>query len=353
MTDLPASDLDPPLAGRLAALALGHVGREFPNKLDHVLDGAGDLLSPRALHPVFFGSFDWHSCVHAFWMLAHLRRRFPNMAEAAAIDALFDARLVPGLVAVELAYLRRPAARGFERTYGWAWLLRLQSELLRDGGADGRRRAGALAPLAREFAERLRGFLPLATFPIRAGTHANSAFALLLALDYARLCKDEALAALIAERAETWFAGDRDCQAWEPGGDDFLSPALIEAALMQSVRPAATFAPWLAGFLPRIGQRLPESLHVPATVSDRTDGKIAHLDGLNLSRAWCWRRLARALPAGEARDAAEQAARLHLQAGLPHVAGHYAGEHWLATYAVLALSPDGDDAQIGAGPTHA
>ena len=173
--------LTAPFADRLAAIALGHVSREYPNKLDHVLNGPEDLRSPRGLHPAFFGSFDWHSCVHAFWMLARLLRRFPAMGQAPAIRALFDARLTDATIAVERAYLDRPLSRGFERPYGWAWLLKLAAEL--EGLEDGRW-ARALRPLAAAFADRFRDFLPRADYPVRGGAHANTAFALALAADF-------------------------------------------------------------------------------------------------------------------------------------------------------------------------
>lgn len=343
MADAPdrpgAAALTPALASRLAGLALSHVTREYPNKLDHVLAGPGDVLGPRALHPVFYGSFDWHSCVHGYWLLATLLRRVPGLPQAGAVRALFDAHLTPDRVAGEVAYLARPSARGFERPYGWAWLLALAAELGRHEADDGRRWAAALRPLADAFAERFRAFLPLATYPVRAGTHVNTAFALALALEWADGAGDDALGALLRGKARAWYAGDRDCPAWEPGGDDFLSPALVEAECMRRALPPAEFAAWLDGFLPRLAAGEPAALFAPAEVSDRTDGKIAHLDGLNLSRAWCWRALAGALGPGDPRrEIALGAAERHLAAALPHVAGDYMGEHWLATFALLALT---------------
>jgi len=319
-------------ADRMALIALGHVGREYPSKLDHVLLSDADAATPRALHPIFFGSFDWHSCVHAYWMLARLRRRFPAMAAAARIDALFRANLTPENVAGELAYLSRPHSRGFERPYGWAWLLMLAAELSRDGMST------PIAPLAAAFAERFVAHLPKATYPVRAGTHANTALALILALDYARICRQAALGGAVESAARRYFADDADCQAWEPSGEDFLSSALTEAHCMRCILPADEFDAWLSGFLPRLAAGEPATLFRPATVSDRSDGRIVHLDGLNLSRAWSWRRIAEALPNADPRRTIAQAtATNHLAAGLPHVAGDYMGEHWLATYAVLAL----------------
>lgn len=331
-------DLTPELASRFAALALGHVTREYPNKLDHVLRGPDDLRGPRALHPIFYGSFDWHSCVHGYWLLCTLLRTFPALPEAARIRALLDAHVTPENVASELAYLGAPERAAFERPYGWAWLLMLHAELTRHANDDGRRRAQTLAPLARALAQRFVRYLPYATYPVRAGTHANSAFALALALEYATQCRDDSLFGLARDKARAWFANDADCQAWEPGGEDFLSPALMEAECMRRVLRAPDYAVWLRRFLPRFEHREPAALFVPATVSDRRDGRIAHLDGLNLSRAWCLRSIARALDATDARRAPMlSAADTHLRASLPHLATDYAGEHWLATFAVLAL----------------
>jgi Protein of unknown function (DUF2891) len=331
--------LTPDLAACFAGIALGHVTREYPNKLDHVLAGPGDVKGPRALHPVFYGSFDWHSCVHGYWTLARLYRAEPTLPERAAVRALFDEHLVAEKVAAEVAYLARPASRGFERPYGWAWLLMLGAELSRHESAEGRAWAGALRPLCAAVAGRFRQHLPLATYPVRAGTHANSAFALALGAVYAAACGDAALGALLGETARRWYGEDRDCQAWEPSGEDFLSPALIEAEAMRRLLPAEEHRRWLAAFLPRLGRGEPAALFTPAVVSDRTDGRIAHLDGLNLSRAWCWQGIAEALPEGDpARARAGTMAGEHLAAGLPHVAGDYMGEHWLASFALLALT---------------
>ncbi len=314
-------------ASAFVRLALGHVTREYPNKLDHVLARPEDARTPRDLHPVFYGSFDWHSCVHGWWMLAHLLRRFPDMPEAASITGLFDQHLTPGNIAAECAYLDRPAARGFERPYGWAWFLYLAAEL---GMHTDHAWSAAISPLSERFVARFRAFLPLATYPIRAGVHTNTAFSVRLALAY----PDADLRAALIAASRRWYANDQDCQAWEPGGDEFLSPALIEAECMRAALPDADFRTWFAAFLPRLRNRDPRTLFEPATVSDRTDGKIAHLDGLNLSRAWCWRSLAPFTPDA---DAARAAADAHLAASLPHVGGDYMGEHWLASFAVLAL----------------
>lgn len=329
--------LDLETASRFASLALAHVTREYPNKLDHVLDGPGDLAPPSVLHPVFYGSFDWHSNVHAYWLLATLYRRAAGIAEAPRIRSLFDAQLTVEKVGGEVAYLRHPSRGTFERPYGWAWLLMLAAELSRHESAEGRAWGESLRPLAGEFADRFRAFLPRATYPIRVGTHFNTAFALSLALEYAQAYDDRELAALVRDKARAWYGADRDCQAWEPGGDDFLSSALVEAECMRRVLVPNTWSVWMDGFLPHIAEREPRTLFVPADVSDRSDGKIAHLDGLNLSRAWCWRSIAASWGGGDPRQmVATRAADEHLAASLPHVADDYAGAHWLATYALLA-----------------
>jgi len=328
------------LASHFAATALGHVTREWPNKMDHVLTGPDDVKGPRELHPIFFGSFDWHSCVHSHWLLARLYRRFPDLPEAAAIRALLDDQFTREKVAGEVAYLARSSSRGFERPYGWAWALMLQGELARHPNAEGKRWAAALKPLADAFVARFREFLPLATYPVRMGLHANTAFALILARDYAAAVGDGSFAALCAEKASAWYRGDADCHAMEPSQSDFLSPTLIEAACLRVTLPADEFRAWFARYLPHAKNGEPKILFTPAFVTDRSDGQIAHLDGLNLSRAWCWRLIADGLPAGDPlRARADVAIEAHVQSALSHVAGDYMGEHWLASFALLVLDP--------------
>ena len=333
--------LDPATAESFARLALTNIGREYPAKLDQVLAADASLAPPRALFPVFHGSFDWHSCVHAHWMLARLLRLFPGLPAARDIALLFDRRLQPGNVAAELSYLARPESRAFERPYGWAWLLKLREEI----GASSHPRAqawrDAIDPLADAFAARFLAYLPDAIYPVRHGIHVNSAFALGFALDYARAARADALERLASSKAREWFLHDRDGPAsWEPSGIDFLSPCLIEADLMRRVLSRTDFGAWLTALLPGIAQEAPAGLFTPVVVSDRSDGHIVHLDGLNLSRARCWRAIAAALPAGDARIiAAERAAQSHLRAGMRGIAsGEYAGDHWLATFAVLAMT---------------
>ena len=320
--------IDRAQASRLARLPLAGLRRELPHKLDHLmLDHA--LRTPRELHPAFYGCLDWHSAVHGHWMLVRLLRAFPDLPEAAAIRALLDETLTADHLAVEAAYFTDRVA--FERTYGWAWLLELARVL---HGWDNPWRA-PLAPLVDVIVQRYLEFLPKQTYPIRTGVHANTAFGLALALDFARDTGHRELAALIAERSLAYFEHDLEVPAaWEPGGEDFLSPALVEADLMRRVVP--DFAAWFVRFMPR----LPASLRQPAVVTDRSDPKLAHLDGLNLSRAWCLRRIAAALPAGTYRDELATAGERHARAGLAHViTGDYMGEHWLASFAVMLELP--------------
>ena len=319
------------IPGSFASIALGHVAREYPHKLDHVMTGDADVLPPRVLHPVFFGSFDWHSCVHGWWTLLTLRRLFPDMPETGEIDALAEATFTQEKLAIELAYLGKPESRAFERPYGWGWLLYLHHEAARHAGRDWGAR---LEPLARAIAERLGGYLRVLTYPITVGTHYNSAFALVLAREWAE-SRDPKLIATIDEWAIAAFGGKSDYSGWEPGGDEFLSPVLTAALLLSKVMPHGQFAPWFEQLVLANGW-LERECH-PVTVSDRSDGKIAHLDGLNLSRAWCLNEIDHALGEHPSSSLLRCRAATHLDAALAHVAGDYMGEHWLASFALLAL----------------
>lgn len=316
------------IAARFVRIALGHVRQEYPNKLDHVLDADRDAVPPHVLHPVFHGSFDWHSCVHSYWLLLSILRLFPKTAGADAIAALADDMLTPEKLAGEIAYLQRPTSAGFERPYGWAWLLALHAEAVRH--AD-RPWGKALRPLADVFAGRFRDFVPKQAYPVRAGTHGNTAFAFILALDWADI-HEPRLAGLLRERARHYFAADRDCPAWEPGGDEFLSPAMVEALCMRRVLAADEYVVWLDAYLPRLSASEPATLFEPASVTDRADGKLVHLDGFNLSRAWAWRQLAPVVG-----DRAFDVAGRHIEASLPHIEESYMGSHWLCSFALLAL----------------
>ena len=341
LSALPASALAPKQAASLAGLALKCASAEFPNKADHIAGDERDLARPRDAHPAFYGCFDWHSSVHGHWLMVRALKTSPDLPDAARLRAVLEAHLSTGAIKGELAYLEGASRKTFERTYGWAWLLKLSEELRAWDDPDARRWSANLAPLAAAFVARYESFQPKLTYPIRVGTHPNTAFGLSFALDYARATHDKVFEDLLVERSKAYFAADKDYPAsWEPGGEDFFSPALLEADLMRRVLPSEEFAAWLTAFLPELGRGGPKSLMMPAIVTDRTDPKIVHLDGLNLSRAWCLKGIAAALPAADARrPVLLDAARRHLDASLPHVtSGDYAGEHWLASFALYALS---------------
>lgn len=328
-------------ASHFAQLALKCVTKEFPNKPDHTINDAADVKGPRALHPSFYGCYDWHSSVHGHWMLVRLLRLFPDLPEAAQIRTALNANLNAANIAAEVAYLKEPNRQSFERTYGWAWLLKLAQALQNWNDVDGKQWSANLQPLASALADRYITFLPKQTYPIRTGVHPNTAFGLAFALDYATSMGNKALKSLIEERSRTYFGNDVNYPAkWEPGGEDFFSPALIEADLMRRVLNPAEFAQWFHKFLPGVVRGEPKSLLLPAVVSDRSDPKLVHLDGLNLSRGWCMRSIASALPVNDpSRRVLGQAASVHAKDALAHVAsGDYAGEHWLASFAVYLLT---------------
>ena len=325
--------LTPDLASRFARTALGHVGREYPNKLDHVLEGDDDARTPRDLHPAFFGSFDWHSCVHSWWMLLRVLREFPDLPEAEAIRTLAAQTFTADKMQAELAYAQRPQSRGFERPYGWAWLMHLHAE------AELQRHtlphcADNLAPLAEHFAGGFTQYLDLLKYPITTGTHYNSAFALVLALQWA-----EQFDGTLRETILNWTMrqfGDVPVYAgWEPGGDEFLSPVLIVTQLMARILPRGDFASWFATVLPEGGWI--ESQCHPVSPSDVSDGKMAHLDGVNMSRAWCLTVIADTIPDSSRASAMRALAEKHFTASIDAVDGHYMSSHWLATFALLAL----------------
>jgi len=338
-----AKSLNDKQASHFAALALKCVAREYPNKPEHVINNASEVQSPKLLHPAFYGCYDWHSSVHGHWMLIRLLKTFPNLPESAKIRSALDANLTAENIQSEVAYMKQPNRQSFERTYGWAWALKLAEELHTWNDADGKRWSTNLQPLADLLAKSYRSFLPKQTYPIRTGVHPNTAFGLAFALDYAKTKGDRELEAVLNERSRTYFAKDVSYPgAWEPGGEDFFSAALMEADLMRRVMPAREFAAWFHRFLPGVAKGNPAALLNPATVTDRSDPKLVHLDGLNLSRAWCMRSIAMALPANDsARAVLKSSAEKHASAALAHVAsGDYAGEHWLASFAVYLLSTE-------------
>ncbi len=348
------TELDAAFASRLARTALDNVVREYPNKLDHLLTGDIDVRSPSMLHPVFYGSYDWHSSVHMHWTLVTLLDRFPALPEADAIAALLDRHFTVDRIAGELAYLARPSSASFERPYGWAWLLKLQEALHRAGRDDARAAVwrDRLAPLADAFVARVGRWLPVAVHPSRAGSHANGAFALMLMLDYATASGRADLHAALVAKAHAWYDADRAYPVeYEIGSEDFLSNGLLEAVLMHRVlcidatgREAdcndaalglAMFYQWWDDFVPDIARLAPWLK--PVVPSDRGDPRFSHIDGLNLSPGWCWSRLVDHLP-----EALQTPVRLaihaHRRESLPHAAvGHYVGTHLLASFALLAL----------------
>jgi hypothetical protein len=337
--------LDEKSASHFARLALKCIKKEYPNKPEHVMNDESEVKTPAALHPAFYGCFDWHSSVHGHWMLVRLLKMFPNLPEEEEIRDSLEKNLSAENIAVEVKYLQQTGRRSFERTYGWAWLLKLAEELHGWDDPDGKVWSESLRPLAGAIVDLYLDFLPKQTYPIRRGVHPNTAFGIAFALDYARTVKEKDLEALLIERCRVYFLEDSDCPAaWEPDGDDFFSPCLIEADLMRRVLAPAEFSRWFRRFLPRIADGEPQSLLEPAMVSDRTDPKIVHLDGLNLSRALCMNGIARSLSEDDPirRILLESAVR-HAEATLPHIAsGSYEGEHWLASFAVYMLSTGAD-----------
>lgn len=321
-------------------LSVENILREYPHMPWIMAEDASSYRLHRESHPAFFGSFDWHSCVEMYWAAARLMRLFPGLPHEAEARRTFDALLTEANIADETAFFRHPGHGGFERPYGWGWLLALWHELGMWDDADAARWHGTLRPLAETIMDRFEGWLPKMTYPQRIGMHANTAFGLSLAWDAVEAHRP-GLLGLFRERAMGWFAGDTDYPArYEPSGADFLSAGLCEAELMSRVLPEGGFPGWLEGFLPGLAASEPAALFTPATVSDASDGQIAHLHGLNLSRAWAFTRLAKALPAGDARiPALERAADVHAAASMEQVNGsHYMVEHWLSVYAVLLLT---------------
>jgi hypothetical protein len=334
---------------RIAALALGAIHREYPNHLLLLATSDADVRPPRELTPAFYGCFDWHSAVHGHWTLARLARLHPDAPFAADARAALARNLTAAALAAEHAFVARPERAGFERPYGLAWLLQLDAELrgwAAEGDGDAARWSGWLAPLSRLARERLAAWLPRLQWPIRSGEHSQSAFALGLVLDWARHAGDTVFADLVVARARAFHLDDRDAPvAYEPSGHDFLSPALAEADLMRRVLAPEPFASWLSHFLPDLAGPVATRWLTPVGVSDPADGKLAHLDGLNLSRAWMLEGVVAALPARHAaRAPLERAAAAHREAGLASLLGdHYAGTHWLGSFAAYLVTGRGTD----------
>jgi Protein of unknown function (DUF2891) len=336
--------VDPALAERFARLALACVHQEYPNKIAHVMSSDADARPPRELTPAFFGCYDWHSCVHGHWLLARLARLLPQAPFAAEARAALARSLTPENVAAEVRYLEGKGRVSFERPYGLAWLLQLGAELREWGSPEARGWSDALAPLEKASAARIADWLPKLTRPIRIGEHSQTAFSLGLALDWARVAHDAQTEALFVSRSRDFYGPDRNCPlGYEPSGEDFLSPCLGEADLMRRVLPPADFARWLTSFLPGLPEDGSSGWLEPGIVTDPTDPKLAHLDGLNLSRAWMLEGIAAGLPQGDRRIAGlRAAASVHREKGLAAVTGeHYEGGHWLGTFAVYLVTGRG------------
>jgi hypothetical protein len=331
-------------ASCFAQLVLRGVRREYPHYLDHVINDDREIKTPKALHPAFYGCFDWHSSVHGHWLLVRLLRLFPELSEAGQIRSVLNEHLTAENISVEVDYFQQPHHKSFERMYGWAWLLKLAEELYNWDDSDGKNWSRNLNPLTQVIILRYLDFLPRLFYPIRTGVHSNTAFGLAFALDYARAVGHSELENLVVERSLTYFLADKAYPAaWEPGGEDFLSPCLMEADLMRRVLEPHQFTDWFHHFLPTLEKGEPKTLLEPVKVIDRSDSRIIHLDGLNLSRAWNMRSIASALAVDDpTREILTCAALQHAQEALAHViSGYYAGEHWLATFAVYLLStPD-------------
>ncbi|MBM4779652.1 MAG: DUF2891 domain-containing protein [Archangiaceae bacterium] len=334
--------VDEATATRFANLALACVHKEYPNKLAHVLNTPADAKTPAKLTPAFYGCYDWHSAVHGHWLLARLARTFPDAPFAAKAKKALEQSLSAKNLAAEVAYFGAPGRVSFERPYGLAWLLQLAAELREWKSPEAQRWSKNLEPLERAAAERLKAWLPKLSRPIRVGEHDQTAFAFGLVLDWARAANDTAMIELLTQRVEVFYAADKACPlAYEPGGQDFLSPCLAEADLMRRVRTKEQFATWLREFLPSIPEKGPWLS--PEVVTDRSDPKLAHLDGLNLSRAWMLDGIVSGLPEKDARrPTLEATASSHRAAGLEAVTGeHYEGGHWLGSFATYLVTQRG------------
>src|SRR2546429_863162 len=339
-----APTFDLKAAERFAKLALACVGKEYPNKISHVLNSDTDVAPPRKLTPAFYGCYDWHSSVHGHWLLVRLLRTFPDASFAGAARDALGKSLTAENLKQEAAYIRGQGRASFERPYGLAWLLQLCAELREWDDDESREMSANLRPLEDAAVERLKTWLPKLSHPVRIGEHDQTAFGLGLILDYAHSTKNDSFAKLLTDSAKKFFLSDKDCPLnYEPSGEDFLSPCLAEADVMRRVLFPAEFASWLKEFMPQI-PTTPNADWLPVTVSpDPSDPKLAHLDGLNLSRAWMLEGISSALPADDPRRAAlSAAAEAHRRAGLAAVTGeHYEGGHWLGSFAVYLTTQRG------------
>jgi Protein of unknown function (DUF2891) len=328
------------LAAGFARLALAGVDREYPNKPGNAMASTEDVKSPKALHPVFFGNYDWHSAVHGHWLLLKLMERYPESTFAEDIRKTLDRKLNREDLLTEAAYFDRKENRSFERMYGWAWALRLGQELRQAKDPHAAQWAANYRPLEEKIVQLAKDYLPKLDWPVRCGFHPESSFALAQMLDYARAVGDTSFEQLIKTKSLAFYGQDRDYPSlYEPSGNDFFSPGLNVADLMRRVLGPQEYQEWLSRYLPQLAEGKAGHLLTPVTPSDMEDGQIVHLVGLNLNRAWDMYGMASSLPAGDPRrKVLLDAARRHLDAGLPQVfSGHYEGEHWLASFALSAL----------------
>jgi len=336
--------LDEAAAARFAQLALTCLHQEYPNKISHVLQSDADARPPRSLTPAFYGCYDWHSAVHGHWLLVRLIRRFPEAPFAKDARAALAVSLTPQNIAGEVSYLENAIRPSFERPYGLAWLLQLSAELRGWDDLQAKQWAAALMPLESAAATKLKGWLPKLHYPIRVGEHDQTAFSFGLVWDWARITGDAGMTALLTDAAARFYRDDRNCPVgYEPSGQDFLSPCLAEADFMRRVLASDDFAKWLKAFLPGIPSRGASEWLPPGVVTDRTDPKLAHIDGLNLSRAWMLEGITHSLKPTDRRvPALLAAAANHRATALPAVTGeHYEGGHWLGTFAVYLTSQAG------------
>jgi hypothetical protein len=348
-----AADFNAEAAQRFAQLALDCVHKEYPNKLAHSLNSDADVAPPRKLTPAFYGCYDWHSSVHGHWLLARLARTFPGAAFTTAARAALQQSLTKENIAQEVIYLKADGRASFERPYGLAWLLQLGGELREWGKTDAAARelSTNLQPLELAAMERLKNWLPKLSHPVRSGEHSQTAFALGLILDYvkndyARNTGDHEFRNLLLTKARDFYMADKNCPlAYEPSGEDFLSPCMAEADAMRRVLSSTDFAQWLHQFMPQISAN--DSWLHPEKSPDQSDPKLAHIDGLNLSRAWMLEGIASGLPKNDPRIAIlERSAAAHRNAGLAAVTGeHYEGGHWLGSFAVYLTTRRGIAAQ--------
>ncbi len=325
---------------KFSGLALKNIHREYPNKPGNVLESPMDILSPKQLYPAFHGCYDWHSSVHAHWMLVRILKEFPYLKEAGEIRKALAKNITKENLLTETAFFMKPESKSFERPYGWSWFLKLTAELYSWDDPLGKELVQHLKPLEKLIVKRYLDYFPKQTYPIRSGVHSNTAFGLTYALDYSRQMKNIELEQLITKRAKEYYLQDEMIPAkWEPDGADFFSPSLMEADLMRRILVQKEFSNWLDKFYPNLLKSEPASLLSPAIVSDRSDPQIVHLDGLNLSRAWCMKNIGHSLSEDDPRRIIFlESATKHAMASLGHISsGDYAGEHWLASFAINLL----------------